>query len=171
MTNQPLFPQKPDASITKDEVINYLLQQKHRGYQVHQASKGSFELTLDEIRFIRFTSITEGKTQVQGFAMNNLTQYFDCSSLSEVTRAVDVIAHNFIGDAWRQSPATGRVSANTPATNLSTISGLIGNTSIQSIFDPYLENRSLAEIINILSFGNGTVANGIQVLSTAKTTP
>jgi hypothetical protein len=41
---------------------------------------------------------------------------------------------------------------------------------VEAVFDPYLENSSLSEIINILSFGSGGVSNGVRLLgSTEKT--
>ena len=47
----------------------------------------------------------------------------------------------------------------------------MGSSQIEAVFDPYLENKSLVAIIEILSFGNGGVANGVRLLgSTNKTT-
>ncbi len=151
--------------------MNYLLGQKQRGYQVYQAQgDGRYELLLDDMHRITFGPPITGKTQVQGYALNNIVQWFDVTSFLEFKTAVDSLARTMIGDRWQQSPPTARLSVETPSTNLATISNLIGSASIEAIFDPYLENRSLAALIDILSFGAGSVANGVRVLGTNKTT-
>lgn len=170
MSDQTPFPTKPLASITKDEVVDYLLQHQRRGYQIFQLENGGFELKLDDSRCIRIMRVENGKTQVQSYAMNNVYHCFDCESLAEVERAVDVSARNFLHGAWQQSPGTGRLNEDKPATNLTTISRLVGSSSIEAIFDPYLENQSLAAVIDILSFGSGSVGNDIRVLSTDRKT-
>ncbi len=171
MSNNSPFPEKPITKITQEEVVDYLLQQQ-RGYQVFQIgdASGGFELVLNESRIIKFPRITNGKIQVQGYSMNNIVEFVDCTSLSDLIIAVDAIAQKLIGALWQRTPSTARVSEKTPATNLSTISKLIGSASIEAVFDPYLTNNSLVTLINILSFGNGSVSNGVRVLSTSKTT-
>ena len=70
------------------------------------------------------------------------------------------------------APTAGRVYAATPATNYRTISHLVGSANVEGVFDPYLENSSLAEIINILSFGSsgGGVANGVRLIGSEEKT-
>jgi hypothetical protein len=172
MTDLSSFGPRPQAPLQKDAVVAYLLEQTRRGYQVYQApgENGRYDLLLDDVHRINFAPPNNGRTQVQGYALNNLVRYYDVTSLHEFTRAVDAIAISLIGARWQQSPVTGRLKEETPAANLATISGLIGAASVSAIFDPYLENRSLASLIDILSFGNGSVANGVRVLSTAKIT-
>lgn len=172
MSDSSPFPEKPQTSLSLDEVVDFLHEQQQRGYQVFQVSNrtGVFELVLDDTRSIKFNGISGGKMQVQAFAMNNIVNFVNCSSLLELRRAVDALAKNLIGARWHNSPASARVSAETPATNLATISRLIGSSAVEAIFDPYLENSSLVNLINILSFGSGSVADDVRVLSTNKTT-
>lgn len=172
MSDPSPFGPRPQARLESADVVAYLLQQKQRGYEVYQAqgANGRYDLLLDDVHRISFNPPTNGRTQVQGYALNNIVQFFDVTSLLEFTRAVDSIARMMVGARWQQSPLTGRVREETPATNLATISNLIRTAAIEAIFDPYLENRSLATLIDILSFGAGSVANGVRVLSTSKTT-
>ncbi len=172
MSNSSPFPEKPQTLLSIDEVINFLVEQQQRGYQIFQVPKrnGVFDLILDDASYIRFNGVSNGKMQVQSFSMHNIVNFVNCTSLLELRRAVDALANALIGTRWQHSPSSARVSEDTPATNLVTISGLIGSSAVEAIFDPYLENRSLANLINILSFGSGTVANGVRVLSTNKTT-
>ena len=171
MSNQPTFPQKPTAALSRDDLVNYLLQHHSRGFQVFQVAgaNGPFELVLSAMYSIKFFG-TGGSVQVQGCTLNNVGWVFDVSSLADLRKSVDYVAQQMIGARWRVSPSTARVREDAPATNLATISGLIGTSSIEAIFDPYLDNRSLATLIDILSFGTGSVFNGVRVLSTNKTT-
>lgn len=171
MSNQPTFPQKPTTALSRDDLVSYLLQHHSRGFQVFQTASvnGPFELVLSDMHCIKFIS-TGGSVQVQGCTLNNVGWVFDVSSLAELRRSVDYVAHQMIGASWKTSPTSARVSEGAPATNLATISNLIGTSAIEAIFDPYLDNRSLATLIDILSFGAGSVSNGVRVLSTNKTT-
>lgn len=172
MSNGSPFPPRPQPGLDRNEVIAYLLEHQRRGYAVYKApgANGAFEIALDDVNCIKLNGLTAQKVQVQGFALNNIVQWFDCTSMLEVQRAVDALAQQLIGARWQRSPAAGRMREGAEATNLTTISNLIGTSSVEAVFDPYLENRSLAALIDILSFGQGNVANGVRVLSTAKTT-
>lgn len=171
MPNQPMFPYKPTATLTREALVDYLLQYHSRGYQVFQdeSLNGPLELVLTEMHCIRFIS-NGGKVQLQGCTLNHAGWVFDVSSLAELQKAVDYIAHLFIGDKLKLSPTSARVVEGAIATNLATISNLVGTSAIEAIFDPYLKNRSLTALIDILSFGAGSISNGVRVLSTNKTT-
>lgn len=67
-------------------------------------------------------------------------------------------------------PQLPRVVEGAITTNLVTLSNLIGTSAIEAIFDRHLENRSLTILIDILSFGVVSIASGVRVLSTSKTT-
>ena len=169
MSSNSPFPKKPQSLISRVEVVEYLLQHHQRGYQIYEAGAG-FELVLNESQSIKIPNTNGGKVQVQSYTMNTIVNFIDCSSLPELQRAVDALAQQLVGPRWERSPTTARVSADTPATNLATISRLIGAAAVEAVFDPYLANSSLATLVNILSFGNGSVVDGVRILSTGKTT-
>jgi hypothetical protein len=165
------FPRLPQASLSRDDVVNYLVEHHHRGYDVFQDSKHDhiLVLILTDTHRIKFV-IGSGTCQIQGETFGQLFSLKEVSTVIELRNAVDGLAHSVLGAAWAGSPKTARVAQDTPASNLATISGLITGSAVQGIFDPYLENNSLAMLIDILSFGNGSVANDVRVLTTAKTT-
>jgi hypothetical protein len=165
------FPRLPQASLSRDDVVNYLVEQRQRGYQVFQDSQHDHVLVLilTDTHRIKFV-IGPGTCQIQGEKFGQLFELADVSTAIELRNAADGLAHRVLGVAWAGSPKTARVAQDTPASNLASISGLIGRSAVQGIFDPYLENKSLAALIDILSFGKGSVANGVRVLSTNKTT-
>ena len=165
------FPKLPQASLSRDDVVNYLVEQRQRGYQVFQDAEHDHVLILilTDTHRIKFVT-SPGKCQVQGETFGQLFGLADVTTAIDLRNAADGLARQVLGVAWAGSPSTARVAQATPASNLASIAGLIGGSAVEGIFDPYLENRSLAAVIDILSFGKGSVANGVRVLSTAKTT-
>ncbi len=161
----------PATSLGRDDVVRYLTEQSQRGYQVFQGSQGPhfLVLALTERQRINFV-LTAGGCQVQAEEFGQPWSIADVSTSAQLRSAVDGIAQRVLGAGWARSPTSGRLAQDSPASNLATISSLVGTETVQAIFDPYLENRSLAELIKVLSFGRGTVTNGVRVLSTAKTT-
>ncbi|MDD5054861.1 MAG: hypothetical protein PHZ00_01170 [Candidatus Peribacteraceae bacterium] len=64
-------------------------------------------------------------------------------------------------------PATVRISARTPASNLKLIASLIGPAKVDAVFDPYLDNKGLVALGNILSLGV-IASSPLRMLSTVK---
>ena len=173
MVNEPLFPSKPLSNLTQDDLINYLFEQKKRGYAVfqdHKENSDIYELMLDDNHHLQFHQRKNKEVQVIGYELNNVYQYYNVNNMLELQQAVDRLANMAIGKNWQKSPTTSRLRSDKPATNCATISNLIGSASIEAIFDPYLENRSLITIKDILSFGDGRVANDVRVLSSDRKT-
>lgn len=164
------FPKLPQSRLSHDDIVNYLVEQRQRGYEVFQHSRHNhiLILMLDDVNRINF--VIGDNCQLQGERYGQPYAIANVSTIIELRSAVDGIARGVLGAAWAGAPNRTRVAQNTPATNMVSISNLIGSSTIGGIFDPYLENRSLASLIDILSFGRGSVANGVRVLSTAKTT-
>ncbi|MFT4917741.1 MAG: hypothetical protein ACI8RU_000354 [Zhongshania aliphaticivorans] len=137
MTGDSPFPNKPTTSISREEVIEYLIQHQQRGYQIFQTGSGAnsgFELQLDESRSIRIPNTNGEKVQVQSYSMNSIVSFVDCTSLVELSRAVDALAQQMIGVSWQRSPVSARVSSEAPATNLLTISRLIDGVAIEAVY-------------------------------------
>jgi len=168
--NMADFPKLPNTALTRDDIICYLSEQRQRGYDVFQGPQGDhfFVLMLTDVYRINFVIGNNG-CQLQGEQYGQPFAIADVTSLIELRRAADGIAQKVLGGAWARAPMSGRVAQHTPASNLATISNLVGTSAVEAIFDPYLENRSLVILIDVLSFGKGTVANGVRMLSTSKT--
>lgn len=167
------FPSLPEPSLSLDEVVRYLLMLRTDGHDIYRDSKHDniFYIALDELNCIRISVRAQGGTcQVQLHYCENTTHYLNVSSSAQLETTVASFASRITGGTWPCRPTTGRLSANTPATNFRTISQLIRSSKVEAVFDPYLENLSLGTLIDILSFGSGGVANGVRVLgSTSKT--
>ena len=170
MPPQSDFPTLPQSRLSREDVVNYLVEQRQRGYQVFQHPQHGhiLILVLDDAHQIKF--VIGDECQLQGEVHGQPFDIANVSNMAALRNAADGMANRVLGAGWSSAPNRARVAQDTPATNLASISNLIGGAAVEGIFDPYLENRSLASLIDILSFGKGSVANGIRVLSTAKTT-
>ncbi len=167
------FPSLPKPSLSLDEVVRYLLALKTDGHDVYRDSTHDnvFYLALDELNSIRISvNAQRGTCQVQLHHCENTTQFLDVSSSPQLETTVASFARRITQGTWPCRPTSGRLSANTPATNFRTIGQLIGSSKVEAVFDPYLENLSLATLIDIMSFGNGEVATGVRLLGSIRKT-
>ncbi|MBD2121125.1 hypothetical protein [Trichocoleus sp. FACHB-262] len=172
MSTQDEFPTLTKSQLTRDEIVAYLLEQKRRGYDVFQdpERKHVLILLLDELHRINFNIGGSLGCQIQGEVYGSPFAIANVSNMAELRSVTDAIAQQVIGSRWSSYATRLRLNESTPATNLASVAALIGGSSVEAVFDPYLENRSLIELLDILSFGNGSIAGNIRVLSTAKTT-
>jgi len=99
--------------------------------------------------------------------MRVLSTYGDASNARELDQLLKLAlgAHG----TWPERQRKGRLSVDTPASNLRTISGLIGNAEVGAVFDPYLDNEALEQLIRILSFGKGSFSRNVRLLATTVT--
>jgi hypothetical protein len=168
-----LFPNFPLPQLSRDDVVRYLTERKAEGHQVYQhpVYGHAFILVLSEDARLTFVLNEPIKTcQVQGEKLGEGIPTRNVETIGQLERAVAQAAAD-CGHSWPFRPTTGRLSADTPATNYRTIAQLVGSSLIEAAFDPYLDNSALAALINILSFGSGGVADGVRLLgSTKKTT-
>ena len=142
-----------------------------QGHRVYRDSKQTevFYVQLNDAYRIRI-SASGGRSQVQLHYLENMTAFLDASSLTGVEEAVGSLVRKVTGMTWPYRPTEARVSAGTPATNYSTISRVIGSSQVKAVFDPYLTNGGLETLRVILSFGSGSVANGVRLLGSTATT-
>ncbi len=111
---------------------------------------------------------TDGRWRVQSTTLGILSTYGDATNGVELHTLVANASGRRL--AVDQPPARGRLAADTPATNYRTISRLIDSAKIVAVFDPYIDNSALEQLVHIVSFGNGSFAADVCLLgSTAKT--
>ncbi len=65
-------------------------------------------------------------------------------------------------------PTIARLRSECPSSNLSLISKLIGSYAVEAVFDPYLDNRGLSALRDIISVGEGRLSPSIRLLTSSK---
>lgn len=169
MSDLDPFPayQKPQIGpLERQRVVDYLLRLTAHGHAV-QSDGGDYVIPLDdgEVRLKQ----SGGLWRVSRTQMTVPSTYGDASNNDELDRLVRM-ALGFGAGAWPAHPQRGRLGADTPASNYRTIASLIGGAEVQAVFDTYLDHEGLAQLIHVLSFGNGTLAPHIRLLGTTATT-
>lgn len=168
-----VFPALPTPSLSRDDVVAYLLQLKGDGLDIFQKGDKDnvFVIKLSEMDAIRISAHPDdGKCQVQLLYCENVRHLRDVSSMSQLQEIVARFGRTATGGEWPLRRSSGRLSENTPATNYLTIAQLIQSSKIEAVFDPFLENLSLATLIEIMSFGDGEVAQGVRLLGSINKT-
>jgi hypothetical protein len=166
-----VFPVLPPRRVEIEDVVRYLTELNAQGHRVFRDPKQAevFYIQLDDSYRIRI-SASGGRSQVQLHYLDSRQAHLDASSLEGVDKAVGTLVRKVPGMTWPCRPIEARLSATTPATNYSTISKLVGASQVEAVFDPYLTNGALEELRVVLSFGSGTVANGVRLLGSTSTT-
>ena len=166
MSNDPHhFPPLPTTSYGPEQLHHYLASLLSKGYSVYRdpGHTNIFYLVLTDAHRIRI-SVSEGHSLLQLHYLSNSIRFLNVASLPDLEKAIAALSSGVPGAAWPNRPTSGRLSADTPATNYRTISHLIGSAQVTAILDPYLDNKTLEELRVILSFGDGAIANGVRIL-------
>lgn len=172
MVEKDPFPTLPKTGITKNEILQFLISLRNTNLMEiyrDQDHDGVYFIIINENYRIRISHvILSGHTQVQLQNFENLVDFRDVLTLPQLESAFSLLAKKVV-PTWPQRQTSGRLYAEKPASNLITISSLIGASSIDAVFDPYIDNRSFATILNILSFGEGSVSNDIRIIGSDAT--
>jgi hypothetical protein len=168
MIDPNLFPPLPKAAYGPEQLHQYLASLVSQGHTVYRDPEqlNVFYILLTEAHRIRI-SVSEGHSQVQLQYLSNVQNFLDVSTLPDLEKAIGTLAAQ-ARVMWPSKPTAGRVRTDTPATNYRTISNLIGSSRVVAIFDPYLDNNTLEELRIIISFGNGSVDDGVRLLGGAE---
>lgn len=158
----PAYRPPAKAAFSKERVVDYLLKLSANGCPV-QGDGEDYVLPQDdgEVRL----RLIEGTWRVSRVRLGVLSTYGDAGSEDDLDR----LLASAVG-AIPDRPRRGRLDATTPATNYRTIAGLIGSSELQAVFDTYLDNQSLEQLIRISSFGKATFAGHVRLLGTTATT-
>ncbi len=162
------FPQKPSSGYKLEDLTSFLLELQEMGLNVYQMgeSKMRFEIILSEAYSIEcsFNDLNkEPRSQVQLNQFGVLRNYADVTDKIQLEEVVSKFIKQVLG-AFPAPSRSARLKTDEPATNFQSIANLIGSSEITAVFDPYLDNSSLANLINICSYGNGKIGDNIRLL-------
>jgi hypothetical protein len=159
------FPAVPAASLTREQVIEYLLLCRERGWcEAHKDGANGFLITTAGNNKISINVNVEDKVahiNWQPRAAWDLAA--KAENLSELESAIAKAAALY-GEQWPTKLTRGRLADTTPATNLATYSRLITPHEIEAVFDPYFDNKTLVNLLNILSLG-GSLSDKVRFIT------
>jgi hypothetical protein len=169
------FPQYPVAHLSREDVIAYLTPYLKRGWEIYQGNEENQFIVrlLDNLKL--FVEFQESKWRVPtGLDVNKSLSIWaypeNVGQLdSAIRKAVPVATGGSIDTRieWSSLPTTVRLNEQEPASNLAKLVALIGSSSIEAVFDAYLDNKGLEAILNMATLGIGISPN-IRLLTSTK---
>lgn len=176
MSTSDTFPPRPVPQLSLEDVIGYLSECRSKGWDVFRDDDHStrFPIELTE-RFILWISefvwirvyYGNGKCGVFVHRKADEIPVGWPESLQGLDELVAYGAKSYGGIDWPSSPSVGRLKKSTPASNFSVLSGLVGSASIEAIYDPYLDDKALENLLTLINLGT-KISQGCRFLSSPK---
>jgi hypothetical protein len=172
MAPQSPFPTYARPTLSHDDLVGYLAQQKTAGWDVFQGdAPGNFIIPISDCGRVLIIHGMD-RCQVQGFVGDTIRVVEDANNLASldhgIREAVRYIANTRgIQLDWPSKPTTVRTYEGQVAQNLSKVVSLIGASTIDAIYDPYFENKSFQALFTFASFGV-RIASSVRILTSTK---
>ena len=154
------IPSYPAPSLSREQVISFLVPCIQRGWEIYTGkAEDQFIFRLAENLKLFIEQTPEGWRVSTGLAPSmSISIWAYPETTSELTAAVahalSIVTHAFAEPITLDAPPRSiRLKASEPASNLSKMCALIGSSSINAIFDTYLENKSLEALLNMSTLG------------------
>ena len=177
MSNQSSFSSYPSPSLNRADVIGYLSARKIKGWNIYQGnSENQFiiRVTDNQKVFIDYKVYNSGNKWCVLFG--DIIEVSGIAAFPENLAGLDqavTMAVREIGRMegkridWSSSLTSIRLYKDEPATNFSKLVGLISTSTIEAVFDPYLDNKGLDNILTIVKFGV-SISHNLRLLTSSK---
>jgi len=162
MTTGSPFPKQPSPQLKLDEVVAYLCECQAKGWKVYKSDTTDhrFPLEQDERFVIRLSEHVwirvhygNGKCGIYVHRQADEIPIGWPETIQGLDQIVAYGVRSYAQIDWPSSPSAVRLSQEQPATNFVTLAGLIGNSTIEAIFDPYFDDKALANILTLFNLG------------------
>lgn len=152
-------------SLTIDEVVDYLLELKARGFRVerHPRADGGKCYSVFDGDGLRKTILQDASG-----AWRLATSPAGRVSVDPIWSAEDL--RNRLGFEPDIRPASIRTARDKAASNITQIAHLLGGQQIQAVFDPFLDDRGLAFLGSVVNIG-ADWSNPVRLLTSSKVDP
>lgn len=167
------FPQYPVSRLSREDVIAYLTPYLEKGWEIYQGSQENQFIVRILNNLKLFIELREGKWRVStGLDVDkSLAIWAYPENLVQLDSAIrTAVSVGSVGSPsgtrveWSSVPKTVRLNQQEPASNLARLVTLIGASSIEAIFDAYLDNKGLETILNMVTLGI-TISMNIRLLT------
>lgn len=174
MSSNTPFPQYPAHRLSREDIVAYLTPFLEKGWEIYQGSQENQFIVrlLENLKL--FIELREGKWRVStGLDVDkSLAIWAYPENLSELDNAIrrGVSLSSGAVDTrieWSSTPTTVRLNEEEPASNLAKLVALIGSSTIEAIFDAYLDNKGLETLLNMVTLGIN-VSTSIRLLTSTK---
>lgn len=177
MSNLPSFPKYPTPSLTRDNIVGYLVPYREKGWDIYLGETDNqiiIRLTDNLKLFIEFVS---GRWRVStGLAPNESIAIWAYPETileldASLQRCVPIVSSGNADQRmeWPGLPTAVRLAQAEPASNVGKLAALIGRSTIDAVFDSYIDNKSLDTLLNLVTLGT-VVSPSLRLLTSTKMT-
>jgi hypothetical protein len=165
-----MFPSYQGASFTKQDVEIFLLELSKQGCHVsyEQGIQETYYIQITPEKLIEITWQLHEKSWSIVAKVNGVPHFFQFAINFTVFKQLVSDAAEAIQASLETGTTSVRLSDSKPATNKISIVSLSHGGSVTSIFDPYFEDKSIANLVILRNLGM-CFASQVQVLTTSKT--
>jgi hypothetical protein len=167
MVTPSAFPPYPQPTLTREDIIGYLVPFRNRGWDVFQGhNENEFIIKISETEkaYVWYALPHQANNQdacwvvASGIRKEGAIWGFPDGMQSLhalMTQAVNVGCHQSRTAEWAEptGPKSARLWKQEPASNIGRIVALIGPASIEAVYDAYLDNRSLETLLSMITLG------------------
>lgn len=154
------FPPIPESKLEREDVIGHLVVLNEMGWNVY-ADNESFIIVLNETDSIRISPVHEGyRIQLQTTLIERSLVAARASNMAQLRSALEQYLPQV-------APSTIRTSRKEPATNYSKLANLIGHSCINAVYDPYLDDIGLNNLLTLGRLTNA-VSSELRLLTSDK---
>jgi hypothetical protein len=164
MTAESPFPPKPEPSLTREDVVAYLIDLQAKGWTIYTYAE-NFIVELNETEQLDISPIgsqSVGKiytVRVQS-TVGPSSHVGTPSNMLQFKKAVSPFFEN-------QSPTRARTVEGEPASNFSKIAKLIGPAQVVAVHDPYMDDKGLANLLTLVGLAQ-TAAPDLRLITSNK---
>jgi hypothetical protein len=160
-------------NLTKEELIKYLSSWQQRGYRVLQGRpmiKNGWSVEFGGDAWIGVCP--DDNPTHKGYWKVGYSAGFlrgTCGTMEELQTKFEALAKQF-GIHTKSRPSQHHTSHEQPLTTWIKLNSMIGSSTIEAIYDPYLENKALANLLGLWQFGT-RFSSSLRLLTTEKSKP
>lgn len=161
------FPSHEPQRLSVDDTTSYMYELLRRGFEVTKdSSRPLFYLRATDEITLRISSHNDG-AQVQVLRWGDMYTWADVNSLKGLQGRISSYLDTFADielSTWR--PKSIRLKKGQPASNMNKLASLLTDETLTAYFDPYLDNKSLTNLADIVSLtANGKFADDFRLIS------
>lgn len=149
------FPTYPQPSLSREQVVSYLVPFRNQGWDIYQGNhsnefiikvtnRWNVVITYEDNQWVVFGGLGWARSHPENLlgldaAIKSAVQFVSLQDGETLD--------------WHGAVRSVRLNLSEPATNVNKLVTLIGTSTIEAVFDAYLDNKGLANLLDLVSLG------------------
>lgn len=158
------IPERKISSLKIEDILPFLHQLIEQNFNVNNDTRSYF-IDINDTYSIRISPINGSKLQIQLQKVGNIINFLDIDNLRVFEKTIESLIKSYSGHSISINSTTVRTKISEPASNKSKISKQLIGKKITGIFDPYLDNKGLENLYDIISLADINISDDLKVIS------